>query len=112
MFQLENSNPCKLFHELIMLYLNLLRRIAKINLANMTQWSEVIDFDVTTESNHLPLSAVDYGLQFQMELDNGKLPTSDVENIKHRCKEYLFESVKRIKQRLTTNMQQLQSQSH
>ncbi|XP_067295921.1 protein FAM200A-like [Pseudorasbora parva] len=109
MFQLENANPCKLFNELITFYLNLLRRVAKINLADMTQWSEIIDFDVATESAHLPLSAVDYGLQFQIELDNVKLPISDAENIKHRCKEYLLEFVKQIKKRLTTNMQQLQS---
>lgn len=56
MFQLENAHPCKLFYELVTYYLNVLQRVAKINLVDMTQWFEIIDFDVTIESNHLPLS--------------------------------------------------------
>lgn len=31
MFQMENTNPCRLFHELITFYLSLLRRVTKIS---------------------------------------------------------------------------------
>ena len=61
------------------------------------------------EINQLPLSAVDYGIRFQMELENANLHAPAAENVKQRCKEYLLEFAKQMKQRLPTNMQQLQS---
>ncbi len=74
-----------------------------------SRWSEIIHFDGDIETNQLPLSAVDYGIQFHLELEKAQLPAPATENVKQRCKEYLLEFVKQMKQRLPTNMQQLQS---
>lgn len=107
MFQMENTNPCRLFHELITFYLSLLRRVTKIStvVVDSSRWTEIIAF----ETNQLPLSAVDCGIRFQMELENANLHAPAAENVKQRCKEYLLEFAKQMKQRLPTNMQQLQS---
>ena len=44
-----------------------------------------------------------------MELENANLHAPATENVKQCCKEYLLEFAKQMKQRLPTNMQQLQS---
>ena len=109
MFQMENTNPCRLFHELITFYLSLLRRVTKIStvVVDSSRWTEIIAFDGAIENNQLPLSAVDYGIRFQIRSANIRAPAA--ENVKQRCKEYLLEFAKQMKQRLPTNMQQLQS---
>ncbi|TNN39643.1 hypothetical protein EYF80_050190 [Liparis tanakae] len=100
-----------LFHKLITFYLSLLRRVTKIStvVVDSSRWTEIIAFDGTIETNQLPLSAVNYGIRFQMELENANLHVPAAENVKQRCKEYLLEFAKQMKQRLPTNMQQLQS---
>lgn len=75
-----------------------------------SRWSEIIDFDGTIETNQLPLSVVD-GIQCRMELEDAHFPAPAGENIKQCWKEYLLEFVKQMKQRMPTNMQQLQCPS-
>lgn len=53
MFQMENTNPCRLFHELITFYLSLLRRVTKIStvVVDSSRWTEIIAFDEAIETN-------------------------------------------------------------
>ncbi|MGH0151419.1 UNVERIFIED_CONTAM: hypothetical protein FKN15_020229 [Acipenser sinensis] len=59
--------------------------------------------------NSLPLSAVDFGIKFQLELSESKIEPQKAEDIKRRCRDYMFEFLKEIKQRLPPNIHQLES---
>ncbi|MGH0120289.1 UNVERIFIED_CONTAM: hypothetical protein FKN15_060697 [Acipenser sinensis] len=56
--------------------------------------------------NSLPLSAVDFGMKFQLEQSESKIEPQKAEDIKCRCRDYIFEFLKEIKQNLPPNIQQ------
>ncbi|MGH0119670.1 UNVERIFIED_CONTAM: hypothetical protein FKN15_044489 [Acipenser sinensis] len=107
LFQLDSANPAKLLADLMTFYRSLIQRIMKPH--DFPTWSSVMDFDITSDRNSLPLSAVDFGIKFQLELSESKIEPQKAEDIKRRCRDYMFKFLKEIKQRLPPNIQQLES---
>ncbi|MGH0185287.1 UNVERIFIED_CONTAM: hypothetical protein FKN15_017618 [Acipenser sinensis] len=71
LFQLDSANPAKLLADLMTFYRSLIQRIMKPH--DFPTWSSVMDFDITSDRNSLPLSAVDFGIKFQLELSESKI---------------------------------------
>lgn len=108
-FQAASANPLKLLSELMNLYRALLCRVMKP--VTFTSWLSTLMYDIDNENNHLPLCAVDFGASFQITLAETQLTTAQSDAIKVRCRSYLLELLKQMKERLPSNVERLESLS-
>ena len=76
-------------------------------------WLALLEFDVQNPANHLPVSAVVFGVKFQLEFDRlwqlGQIAHNKLNEIKNSSKSFLLELLKEMRKRLSTNVQQLES---
>lgn len=61
------------------------------------------------DRNHLPLQAVDMGVQFNIEVVQSKLAPGIVTTIKKHGRDFLMQLLKELQLRLPSNVQLLQS---
>ncbi|XP_053133533.1 uncharacterized protein LOC128337028 isoform X2 [Hemicordylus capensis] len=109
LFLLETVNPVKLITELVMLYQTLLLRIIKPCV--FPTWMSVMNYDLRSKRNYLPLLEVNLGQMFLSELANAKLSSQSAEVIQSKCRDCILELVNQIKLRLPPNVHHLESLS-
>ena len=113
MFQLDRASPVKLLRELMSLYETTLNRA--IRPTTFPTWSALLQFDVENPGNYLPVSAVNFGVKFQVEFDRiwqaNEADRPGLNQVKSTCKSFLLELLKEMKKRLPSNVQQLESLS-
>ncbi|XP_062972283.1 uncharacterized protein LOC134392146 [Elgaria multicarinata webbii] len=109
LFLLETVNPVKVITELVMFYQILLQRIVKPSA--FPTWSSIMNYDLRSKRNYLPLSEVNLGQVFLSELVDAKLPSQIVEVIQMKCRDCVLELVNQIKIRLPPNVHHLESLS-
>ena len=68
-----------------------------------------LTYDTEDERNHLPLSAVDFGILFQVTLAELDLTSENADAIKSRCQQFLVELLRQMRQRLPSNVERLES---
>ena len=112
LFQLEKASPVTLLKELLNLFKMLRNKIMQP--ATFPTLKSVLDFDLESPRNFLPISAVCLGVEFNLEADRVvsqmKGNVNDVINpLKQRCKDYIVELFRELKKRLPSNFEQLKS---
>jgi hypothetical protein len=108
LFELEKASPGKLLNEVMTLYSSILQRVLR-PLA-VSKWSTLLAYDVNNETNHLPIGAVNFGVEFHILISELKLErTPAEEEVKHRCRSYLIELLREMQQRIPANVTQLES---
>ena len=92
------------------LYESLLRRTMKT--AEFPTWSSLLLFDINNGQNLLPVSAVNFGVKFNMEFGNlwqtVRVEQDKLNVLKSTCRDYLVELLKEMRKRLTSNVHQLE----
>jgi Domain of unknown function (DUF4371)/hAT family C-terminal dimerisation region len=112
LFELDRASPVKLLSELMTLYRCILNRIMRPT--TFSTWASTLQYNIDDQSNHLPLAAVNFGIQFQIILAESNIGHTNPklsEDIKIRCRNYLMELLKEMRQRLPTNVERLESLS-
>ncbi|XP_050710100.1 uncharacterized protein LOC126994878 [Eriocheir sinensis] len=107
MFEADQCNVSKLLAELISLYQSVLIRLMMPRTFSSQQ--AVINFDVDDDRNHLPLQAVDMGVQFNIEVGQSNLDPGIVTTIRKHGRDFLMQLLKELQMRLPSNVQLLQS---
>ncbi|KAK3892503.1 hypothetical protein Pcinc_003734 [Petrolisthes cinctipes] len=82
MFEMDHCNVSKLLAELMSLYKSILGRLMIPR--TFSTWKAVTDFDMKNDRNHLPLQAVDFGVQFNIELARTRTSTITTRRLRPR----------------------------
>ena len=72
-------------------------------------WHSTLAYDIEDEKNHLPLSAVDFGILFWVTLAELYLTSGKADANKSRCQQFLVELLRQMRQRLPSNVERLES---
>ncbi|KAK8398611.1 hypothetical protein O3P69_004031 [Scylla paramamosain] len=107
LFEANQCDASKLLADLMSLYQSILNRVMMPR--TFPTWQTVTNFDVRDERDHLPLQAVDMGVQFNLEVGRSRLDPGIVNTIKTHGRDFLMHLLKELQQRLPSNIEILQS---
>ena len=78
-------------------------------------WSALLQFPIYQPYRFLPVSAVNFGIQFQLDYDNlwnnPQIERDALTDTKDKCRNLLIELLKDMKKRLPSNVSRLESLS-
>ena len=109
MFQADQASPVKLLQRLMTLYCSILQTI--MIPATFTTWASILEFDIDNPRHLLPTAAVHFGVAFNLAVAKTTLDNAAINYMKERCRTYLFVLLKEMRNRIPTNVQQLESLS-
>ena len=75
--------------------------------AAFSTWASIMQYNIENTANNLPLAAINFGVQFNL----AAVDQAAVIPMKQRCRKYLYEFLKQLRDRIPTNVQQLESLS-
>ncbi|XP_075550145.1 SCAN domain-containing protein 3-like [Dermacentor variabilis] len=104
LFQLETGNPLKLVDCLQNLFRSLICRVLN-PLYIPAAGERLLEVNLEDSATHLPLSAVDFGVLFNIEVAASKLNAEQEKDVKLRCRDFIFEAAKQVQLRLPPNIQ-------
>ncbi|XP_058645892.1 uncharacterized protein LOC131548545 [Onychostoma macrolepis] len=103
LFQLENGNAFKMLDCLQSFFRTLISRVITPSAIPPSD-SKLLDVNLNDTANHLPVCAVNFGVQFSIALGEAKLDSTIETNMKNRCRDFLLEAAKQVQNRLPANI--------
>ncbi|ROJ25250.1 hypothetical protein DPX16_20063 [Anabarilius grahami] len=103
LFQLKNGNAFKMLDCLQSYFRTLISRVITPSAIPPSD-SKLLDVNLNDTANHLPVYAVNFGVQFTIVLGEAKLDNTVKTNMKNRCCDFLLEAAKQVQNRLPANI--------
>ena len=103
LFQLEIGNAFKMLDCLQTFFRPLVSKILTPN-AIPPSGLRLIDVNLDDTSNHMPLSGVNFGVQFPIALGEANVYSALEMGMKTICRDFLFESARQVQNRLPANI--------
>ncbi|CAN8019325.1 unnamed protein product [Ixodes persulcatus] len=104
LFQLETGNLLNLVDCLQNFFRSMICRV--INPSYIPAAGEgLLEVNLEDSATHLPLSALDFGVKFNIEMAASKLNAEQERDLKLRCRDFIFEAARQVQLMLPPNIQ-------
>lgn len=104
LFQLESGNQMQLLDCLQNFFRSLISRVL-IPSHIPAAGERLLEVNLEDNATHLPLSTVDFGVLFNMEVAASKPSAEQERDVKLRCRDFIFEAARQVQLRLPHNIE-------